>query len=241
MKFNFKRNSTENSSFKRPFVPKVKFLVIATFVLILLAFILIYIFHPPFNWHSPAFIFYLLLIFGFAFLESAIAYYSACITLKTFGRIQTYLLTGGGVVIIALVLAGVIVSPLFNAKAYAGRITITASDFASVEEVNFQKTPIIDRSSTEALGDRVMGQMPELVSQFEVSDAYTQISYQDSVYRVTPLEYADFYKYITNRNEGIPAYITVNSTTGEAKLVKLKDLGLKGMRYVPTEIGRAHV
>lgn len=234
MKFNFKRNSTENSSFKRPFVPKVKFLVIATFVLILLAFILIYIFHPPFNWHSPAFIFYLLLIFGFAFLESAVAYYAACITLKTFGKIQTYLLTGGGVVIIALVLAGVIVSPLFNAKAYAGRITITASDFASVEEVNFQKTPIIDRSSTEALGDRVMGQMPELVSQFEVSDAYTQISYQDSVYRVTPLEYADFYKYITNRNEGIPAYITVNSTTGEAKLVKLKDLGLKGMRYVPT-------
>ena len=58
--------------------------------------------------------------------------------------------------------------------------------------MDFTKTPIIDRDSTIVLGDRVMGEMPELVSQFEVSEEYTQISYKDSVYRVTPLEYAGF-------------------------------------------------
>ena len=67
-----------------------------------------------------------------------------------------------------------------------------------------------------------------------MSTEYTQISYKDSVYRVTPLEYADFIKYFGNRNEGIPAYILVNSVTGEAELVKLKDLGLDGMKYVPS-------
>ena len=70
------------------------------------------------------------------------------------------------------------------------------------------------------------------MSQFEVSDDYTQISYKNSVYRVTPLEYASFFKYLTNSKNGIPAYITVNSTNGKAEIVKLKDLGLNGMKYV---------
>lgn len=122
----------------------------------------------------------------------------------------------------------------FHAKSFADRIQIENVEFSEIEEVDFTKTPIIDRDSTMVLGDRVMGKMPELVSQFEVSKEYTQISYDDSVYRVTPLEYAGFIKYLGNKEEGIPAYITVNSVTGETKLVKLKDLGLDGMKYVPS-------
>ena len=76
--------------------------------------------------------------------------------------------------------------------------------------------------------------MSELVSQFDVSDEYTQISYRNSVYRVTPLTYNGIIKYFQNREEGIPAYITVDSTSGKTELVKLKDLGLKGMKYVPS-------
>ena len=75
-----------------------------------------------------------------------------------------------------------------------------------------------------------MGQMSELVSRFNVSDIYTQINYNDSIVRVTPLEYASFVKWITNRSEGVKGYITVDSVTGEAKLTKLN----KGMRYVPS-------
>ena len=39
--------------------------------------------------------------------------------------------------------------------------------------------PLLDRDSSEKLGDRQMGQMSELVSQFDVSDQYTQINYND--------------------------------------------------------------
>lgn len=128
----------------------------------------------------------------------------------------------------------VVCNPVFMASYFADRIQIENVDFDKVKEVDFTKTPIIDRDSTIVLGDRVMGEMPELVSQFEVSEEYTQISYKDSVYRVTPLEYAGFFKYLGNQEEGIPAYILVNSVTGEAELVKLEDLGLDGMKYVPS-------
>jgi len=72
-----------------------------------------------------------------------------------------------------------------------------------------------------------MGGMGELVSQFDVSYIYTQINYNNEILRVTPLDYSDWIKYFTNRNEGIPGYVTVNSVTGESKLVKLD----RGMRY----------
>lgn len=125
---------------------------------------------------------------------------------------------------------------IFHAKAYAARITVNQVTFnnETLAEVDFTKTPIIDRDSTQQLGDKVMGEMPELVSQFEVSHEYTQISYQNKVYRVTPLEYASFIKYLTNRKEGVPAYILVDSSTGKTRLVKLKDLGYSGMKYIPS-------
>lgn len=44
-----------------------------------------------------------------------------------------------------------------------------------------------------------MGQMKDLVSQFEVSDLYTQINYNNKIIRVTPLEYANILKWFTNR------------------------------------------
>ena len=148
----------------------------------------------------------------------------------------TYMLGNWMVVLGCLwvVFSNFIAGPVFHAKSYASRISVENVEFSEINEVDFTKTPIIDRESTIVLGDRVMGKMPELVSQFEVSEEYTQISYRNSVYRVTPLEYASFIKYLGNRNEGIPAYILVNSVTGEAELVKLKDLGLDGMKYVPS-------
>ena len=90
--------------------------------------------------------------------------------------------------------------------------------------------PLLDRDSSEKLGDRVMGQMSELVSQFYVSDEYTQINYNNDIVRVTPLEYAGLIKWFSNRKDGVKAYITVNSVDGESELIKLK----KGMKYMPS-------
>jgi len=142
------------------------------------------------------------------------------------------LVLGVPIVIFGIVLINFILSPLFNSKTYYKRIKVDDSvEFTSgVREADFNKMPLLDRDSSEKIGDRTMGQMSELVSQFDVSGQYTQINYNDEIIRVTPLEYNGVIKWFTNKNKGVPGYITVNSTTGEAKLVKLD----KGMKYMPS-------
>lgn len=135
------------------------------------------------------------------------------------------------VVILGILLVNFVLSPLFFANKYYQRITVCDAEFTeNVKEVDFNKIPLLDRASSEKLGDRTMGQMSELVSQFDVSTKYTQINYNDEIIRVTPLEYNGWIKWLTNRKNGIKGYITVNSTDGEAKLVKLD----KGMKFAPS-------
>ena len=127
-----------------------------------------------------------------------------------------------------------IYSPLFMSNMYSKRIDINMDgNFQEeINEVDFDKIPLLDKDSSRKLGDRVMGQMPEMVSQFYVSDLYTQINYNNKIVRVTPLEYNGIFKYFNNKDKGVTGYIEVNSTTGEVKLVKLDD----GMKYMPSAL-----
>ena len=61
-----------------------------------------------------------------------------------------------------------------------------------------------DRDSAALLGNREMGSMVDMVSQFEVDELYSQINYQDRPVRVSPLRYASLIKWLTNNSEGIP-------------------------------------
>ena len=137
-------------------------------------------------------------------------------------------------IIVGILVVNIVMSPLFFSNKYYKRITVSSdSEFtSSVKEVDFNKIPLLDRASSEKLGDRTMGQMSELVSQFDVSNMYTQINYNDEIIRVTPLEYNGWIKWLTNRKNGIKGYITVDSVDGEAKLVKLD----KGMKYAPSAL-----
>ena len=58
--------------------------------------------------------------------------------------------------------------------------------------------PLLDKESAALLGNRKMGSMVDMVSQFEVSDLYSQINYQGRPVRVTPLVYASPIKWLTN-------------------------------------------
>ena len=86
---------------------------------------------------------------------------------------KTSLICIGLVVTMFIVIGTInfIFSPMFNAKSYQTRIVIDESgNFTEdIEEVNFNQLPLLDRASSEVLGDRVMGQMSELVSQYRVS------------------------------------------------------------------------
>ncbi len=118
-------------------------------------------------------------------------------------------------------LAGLSIIP-GNAERYASILGTQDGNFAEdIQEVNYSEIPVIDKDSAVLLGNRAMGSIPEYVSQFEISDMYSQINYQGKPVRVSPLVYADLFKWFMNRSEGIPAYVIVDMTTQEAKVVKL--------------------
>lgn len=194
--------------------------------------VMFYIFMPALNIHSVSFwIFMMILLVIFGVINFGTGLFSIRkkqFNLRDWKNYSPFVLPI--IIITIMFLVHLINGPFFMSKKYANRIKVDNGNFIEeIEEVNFNTLAIVDKNSSRKLGDRVMGGMGELVSQFEVSDLYTQINYQDEIIRVTPLDYYDIIKYFTNRGDGIPGYVTVNSVTGEAKLVKLE----KGIKYSP--------
>lgn len=131
-------------------------------------------------------------------------------------------------VIVALVgvLGAVASLTLFpgNAEKYSTILNTEDGDFATdIEQADYSTIPFIDRDSAVLLGNRTMGTMADYVSQFEISDLYSQINYQDAPVRVSPLNYADVFKWWSNHNTGIPAYVIVNMSTQDTQIVRLED------------------
>lgn len=133
----------------------------------------------------------------------------------------------------AVYLVGAILSsPIINAKKYQQLMTVETGEFTEdIKEVSFDQIPLLDKDSAEILGDRKMGSMVDMVSQFEAADIYSQINYQDKPTRVTPLKYASPIKWLTNQSEGIPAYIRIDMANQNTELVKLEE----GIKYSTSE------
>lgn len=136
------------------------------------------------------------------------------------------------ILLIFMTIATAIGVEFFNATRYRDLILMANGDFSQdVSEVNMSQIPVVDRDTATRLGSRKLGEMSELVSQFEIENIYTQINYNGMPYRVTPLAYADVVKWFFNQKNGLPAYITVNMVTQETDLVWLEN----GMKYSPSE------
>ncbi|MDO4567302.1 MAG: CvpA family protein, partial [Oscillospiraceae bacterium] len=134
---------------------------------------------------------------------------------------------------LVIILIGSLISgQVIRSRAYRDLLEVTQGDFTQdVEAVDYTRIPMLDRDSAERLGDRVLGELSDMVSQFEVANDYSQINFQGRPVRVTPLEYGDLIKWLNNRGAGLPAYIMVDMVTQEAEVVRLED----GMKYTTTE------
>ncbi len=208
---------------------------------LLLGFLYFYFLLPPINPTSLSFwVFIIFLLIVFA--TTAFSLNTVTIITKQPFDLRLLKLGKGPLIflgtivfiIVGIIIVNIIMSPLFIADAYANRIKIDEDNiFADdIKPLNYRKLPVIDKNSSMRLGDRVMGRLPDLVSQFDVSKLYTQINYQDEIVRVTPLEYSDIFKYFNNRQQGTAGYIKVNSVNGEAELVRLDE----GMKYMNSAI-----
>lgn len=220
-----------------------KALVILAILLIVVLLVAYWWFHPPINIHSTdtwlfVAVFVLLPLFVFWRAKSRTYETGNSKVDPNRTKAKAFKVASWVPVVIALVgvLGAVASLSIFpgNAAKYANVLQTQDADFAQdIQQVDYSEIPIIDRDSAALLGNRAMGNIPEYVSQFEIASTYSQINYQGTPVRVSPLGYADLFKWLTNRQQGIPAYALVDMTTQDAQIVKLGDRAIFYSRSEP--------
>lgn len=206
---------------------------------LIIAAILYYFMLPPINFHSSQmYVFFIVILAIFSLL-----------TLMSLGELKSSQTPGDGlkalkrcckvpliiigVLLAVCILGGIWSAVLFHPKAYSSLIELENGDFASdVTEISFDQIPMLDSYSANVLADRKLGELSDLVSQFEVDNSSAQINYMDKPVRVTYLNYGDFFKWINNQKRGLPAYVLIDMVTQEVSVVRMQN----GMRYSPSEL-----
>lgn len=209
-----------------------KALIFLAIVVVLALVFLYWWFHPPINIHSQdtwSFILIFILLPLFLFFTGRRRVYE-----KGSGKIEASpkkakafrFLSYVPLALAILGFIGAIAGWSFwpgNAERYSSILPIENTDFATdIQEVDYNSIPVIDGESAQLLGNRTLGEIPEYVSQFEISSLYSQINYQQRPVRVSPLNYADFFKWFYNMNTGIPAYVLVDMASQDTRVVRLE-------------------
>ncbi len=228
-------NTFDAEEFKKP---KLKSILINLLITLAVAAVAFYVTLPAINIHSKDF-------YGFVFLILAVYIVLSLLTagknsfsaprsaihyIRKTCKLPALLL----VLLVVVVLLGILSSAVFfRADAYSKLITTETGDFATdVTEISFDQIPMLDSASANVLTNRKLGELSDLVSQFEVDATSAQINYKNRPVRVTYLNYGDFFKWWANRAEGIPAYMITDMVTQEVTVVRLDE----GMHYSPSEL-----
>lgn len=219
---------------------KALYWTIGAAVLLAAVFICYYVTLPAINIHSEGFWFFLMgmivagaLLYGLRQTVRIQKSYgkNAQISWKDFKLVKVLGVLFIGILAVYLI-GSLLSSPIINAKRYQALLEVEERNFTDdIMEVDYSTIPLLDRASAAILGDRKMGSMVEMVSQFEVANDYTQINFQGRPVRVTPLVYASPIKWLTNQKNGIPAYMKIDMTTQDTEIVMLEE----GIRYSKSE------
>ena len=210
----------------RTALPKWQALIRALLVLVVIAVGIDYVTLPAYNIHDTSFIMlvvFYLFIFGMVYFVFS---YQIDFVVK--------LCIGLGFALIAFTLVfSFLSSEMLNAGRYRDQIQITSSNEfnAQFDAIQLEKIPLVDQNTAQQLGDKQIGRVQGLGSQFDINDEYILINQKDNVYRVSPLEYQDSIKWFQNREKGIPGYVRVNVTdASDVKLIELSE----GIKYAPS-------
>ncbi len=131
-----------------------------------------------------------------------------------------------------MVLGGIISSSFFNAVAYSDVIknditeAVFAEDMPEADVVS--DISLMDTDSAAIIGNRKLGELAHVVSQYELSYDYNQINWKNTPKKVANLEYVDFFRWLNNSDAGIPGYVMVDPVNSSADYVEFKT----PMKYV---------
>ena len=190
-----------------------------------------YLMLPPINVFSTGFWTFLLMVIFFYGLPLGVITGFSGIS-KGVGKLKTnkIFLLIAAVPVVVLVLGGIISSTFFNALKYAAVIDVEQSDFAEdmPEADVVTNISLMDTASASILGNRELGALSDVVSQYVLSPDYNQINYQGTPKKVANLEYADFFRWLNNSANGVPGYVMVDPVGNDAAYIKFD----KAMIYV---------
>lgn len=168
---------------------------------------------------------------------AAIAFLGACISgfldfVCDEGSITTFIFGGTCVISIIVLIVGFFTSAeIFHAKRYHNIVSISEANFSEDVPKFSESAPIfiVDMVTAQHLGDRTVGSIKN-ATWYEVSNEYNLIKYQNGYYRISSLEYGNFFKYQDAKHTGIPGYVLVDVTNQEAKYVELEET----IKYSPS-------
>ena len=205
-------------------------------VTLLFAAVYFYVALPPISLKAPEFYAFILLVCGVyglcAILTSGFQGDGAKGYFKFLKKQCLIPLLLAAALVATALIGGILGWQVFRADSYRDLLTVETGDFAAeVEEISFDQIPMLDRDSAAKLGNRKLGELADMVSQFEVADNYTQINYKGRPVRVTTMQYGDIIKWLNNRKAGLPAYLIIDMVTQNVEVVRLEE----GIRYTPAE------
>lgn len=219
---------------------KTKVYVIFTILLIALIGVYYYTFHPAINIHLEPFwgaVIVVFIGFGCIFALNQIkdAWFSNVSEVfreKKLSFITKFFFVLALLSVFVFAIGSIAGLKVFRAKTYSQMLKVKTYDFAKDIDETEQITDIalMDTASAKIFGNRKIGSLSDVVSQYEVEDAYTQISVDKQPFKVSALKYASFFKWWNNKDKGIPGYVKINPVNFNAEYVELD----KGMKYVPS-------
>lgn len=182
--------------------------IVQSAVITLIIFAVVdYITLPAYTFHSPSTMFLLAMFSGlFGFLVQAFSFKTTKVTLISYAI---------SALLVSYVLIGSLIGAEFlRATDYRDQITIKEMEEFNeeFETIGLNRIPVVDKQTAVQLGDKQLGTVSGLGSQFFVDSQYSLINVNDGIFRVSPLDHRDFFKWLQNRNEGIQNYVSVNVT-----------------------------
>ena len=199
---------------------------------ILVSSVLFYIFLPPLNPMAESFWIYLTVViaaFALPFLNLGTTNVQKRTNNRIFNHekvtVNKWAIIAICIPIAVLLIGSIISSTFFNARRYASIIDVKESDFATdlPETTEITNIALMDTDSARILGTRTLGSLSEVVSQYTLREHYTQINYKNTPKKVTNLEYDGFFKWIGNKDKGIPGMVIVDPVKSSSEYVKFDE------------------
>lgn len=126
---------------------------------------------------------------------------------------------------LAVLLIGTLMSStFFNASRYSQIIEVKEAVFEEdMPETDLvSNIALMDSASANIIGNRTLGALSEVVSQYQINGTYFQINYRRTPKKVSTLEYEDFFKWANNREKGIPGYVMVDPVNSSAEYIEFE-------------------